>query len=276
MARKGHLFTGASGSGKSSLLDAIATVLTPTRVPALQRGRAGGLLPRRRPELRQLRPRRLEQGGGRDAGPGRQQLPASRCDLERRSCSASRAARATSSRSPGCSTSEAAASIRPTCTTWRSASRDDIDLDALRPFAEQGIEARGAKAAWPAAVITTNGSHKAYFARVQRLLGIEGDNALQLLHRTQSAKNLGSLDQLFRGFMLDEPVTFDRAEERRRSSSASCARPTASSSRPVSRSTRCAPSSRRSPRTRRHVRPRRTSSVSAGCSRCSSTTCGCG
>ncbi|MEM5245134.1 ATP-binding protein, partial [Thermoanaerobacter sp. CM-CNRG TB177] len=29
IARKGHLFTGASGSGKSSLLDAIAVVLTP-------------------------------------------------------------------------------------------------------------------------------------------------------------------------------------------------------------------------------------------------------
>jgi len=31
VARKGHLFTGASGSGKSSLLDAIGTVLTPDK-----------------------------------------------------------------------------------------------------------------------------------------------------------------------------------------------------------------------------------------------------
>ncbi|HZK59558.1 MAG TPA: ATP-binding protein, partial [Cryobacterium sp.] len=31
VARKGQLFTGASGSGKSSLLDAIATVLTPDK-----------------------------------------------------------------------------------------------------------------------------------------------------------------------------------------------------------------------------------------------------
>ncbi len=31
IARKGHLITGPSGSGKSSLLDAIAAVLTPDR-----------------------------------------------------------------------------------------------------------------------------------------------------------------------------------------------------------------------------------------------------
>ena len=31
VARRGHLFTGASGSGKSSLLDAIATVVTPDK-----------------------------------------------------------------------------------------------------------------------------------------------------------------------------------------------------------------------------------------------------
>src|SRR5690606_29763173 len=31
VARKGHLVTGASGSGKSSLLDAVAAVLTPDK-----------------------------------------------------------------------------------------------------------------------------------------------------------------------------------------------------------------------------------------------------
>lgn len=39
-----------------------------------------------------------------------------------------------------------------------------------------------------------------------------GDATLQLLHKTQSAKNLGTLDALFRGFMLDQPGTFARAE----------------------------------------------------------------
>jgi len=35
---------------------------------------------------------------------------------------------------------------------------------------------------------------------------------LKLLHKTQSAKNLGDLNQFLRGFMLDEPQTFDAAD----------------------------------------------------------------
>ena len=38
-------------------------------------------------------------------------------------------------------------------------------------------------------------------------LGIETENALKLLHKTQSAKNLGSLTDFLRDFMLDEPKT---------------------------------------------------------------------
>ena len=44
------------------------------------------------------------------------------------------------------------------------------------------------------------------------MLGISGENAILLLHKTQSAKSLGNLDDLFRSFMLDHPCTFDLAE----------------------------------------------------------------
>ena len=47
-----------------------------------------------------------------------------------------------------------------------------------------------------------------YAERFRRLLGIQNEMALKLLHKTQSAKNLGDLNQFLRGFMLDEPETF--------------------------------------------------------------------
>ncbi len=51
-----------------------------------------------------------------------------------------------------------------------------------------------------------------YCERFRRLLGIDSEMALKLLHRTQSAKNLGDLNTFLREFMLDRPDTFDAAE----------------------------------------------------------------
>lgn len=51
-----------------------------------------------------------------------------------------------------------------------------------------------------------------YAERFRRLLGIGSEMALKLLHKTQSAKNLGDLNQFLRGFMLDEPETFAAAD----------------------------------------------------------------
>jgi uncharacterized protein YPO0396 len=55
-------------------------------------------------------------------------------------------------------------------------------------------------------------SFSGYAERFRRLLGIQNEMALKLLHKTQSAKNLGDLNQFLRGFMLDEPETFSAAE----------------------------------------------------------------
>lgn len=52
-----------------------------------------------------------------------------------------------------------------------------------------------------------------YQERFCRLLGIENEAALRLLHKTQSAKNLGDLNTFLRDFMLDRPETFDVAEQ---------------------------------------------------------------
>lgn len=55
-------------------------------------------------------------------------------------------------------------------------------------------------------------SFSAYAERFRRLLGIENESALKLLHKTQSAKNLGDLNAFLREFMLDRPETFAVAE----------------------------------------------------------------
>jgi uncharacterized protein YPO0396 len=51
-----------------------------------------------------------------------------------------------------------------------------------------------------------------YSERFRRLLGIDTEMALKLLHKTQSAKNLGDLNSFLREFMLDEPESFKVAE----------------------------------------------------------------
>jgi uncharacterized protein YPO0396 len=55
-------------------------------------------------------------------------------------------------------------------------------------------------------------SFEPYAERFRRLLGIESRMALKLLHKTQSAKNLGDLNGFLREFMLDPPATFDVAD----------------------------------------------------------------
>ena len=55
-------------------------------------------------------------------------------------------------------------------------------------------------------------SFAGYAERFRHLLGIDNEMALRLLHKTQSAKNLGDLNVFLRDFMLDVPKTFDAAE----------------------------------------------------------------
>ncbi|GAB3282137.1 ATP-binding protein [Microbacterium lacusdiani] len=214
IARQGHLLTGPSGSGKSSLLDAIAAVLTPDKwlrfnqaaqgagARTEQRGLVSyvrGAFSRAEDETdgrvvsTYLRPGstwsgillRYEDGGGGTAS-------LARLFFLKKSGSA-------------------LADLQDLCLIERG----PVDLRDLEDFARGGIEARKAQARWPDALITTNRSHGRFYARLQSIFGIAQENALQLLHKTQSAKNLDSLDQLFRDFMLDRPATFDIAETAR-------------------------------------------------------------
>ncbi|NMR20467.1 ATP-binding protein [Cellulomonas fimi] len=209
VARQGFLLTGHSGSGKSSLVDAVSAVLTP---------------------------------------PGKIRFNAAAADAGGRADRTFAAyVRGAWRRQTDDATGEVVSDYLRTGATWsgvalrfadgtggaggvvtlvklfhlragENANPSDLhvllpgalDLLDLQPFARDGLQARAIKAEWPQATVTDK--HSQFAARFCRVLGIHGDNALLLLHKTQSAKNLGSLDDLFRGFMLDEPTTFGLAE----------------------------------------------------------------
>ena len=83
-------------------------------------------------------------------------------------------------------------------------------LDELEMFGQSNLEVRKLKQMFPGVSIRREFSP--YCEQFRRLLGIESEVALRLLHKTQSAKNLGDLNTFLREFMLDKPETFDVAD----------------------------------------------------------------
>ncbi|HVV53060.1 MAG TPA: SbcC/MukB-like Walker B domain-containing protein [Polyangia bacterium] len=208
VAEKGHLFVGPSGSGKSTILDAHAALLTPPKwldfnVAARETDRRG----KDRNAVTYLRGAWAEQTG--ESG-------------------------------------EVAAQYLRTGTTWsavaetyrqdngkcvvlaqvlwvRGASnhKDDVkkqfivlerkfDVRELQAFAASNFDVRRLKRDLADAYVTNEFS--VYQERFRRLLGIDSERALRLLHKTQSAKNLGDLNTFLRDFMLDDPETFEIAD----------------------------------------------------------------
>lgn len=208
--RKGHLVTGPSGSGKSSLLDAIAVVLTPgkwvTFNAAAQDASVGrgdrstvsyvrGAWSKEADEVEDrtvaayLRPRATWTGVMLRYEDG-QSDPVTLVRLFH--------LRGTSTDTAG---------LKDTCVVVRGTP----SLADFADFASDGIKVRDLKASLRPVIATESGKHGPFYARVRALLGISDPNALKLLHKTQSAKNLGTLDKLFRDFMLEEPATFKRS-----------------------------------------------------------------
>lgn len=211
IARKGHLFTGASGSGKSSLLDAIAAVLTPDRWLRLNAAAQEGSA--RQGDRTLMSYVRGAWSKEADATSDRAVTSFLRGratwsgillryeNLTDRPLSLVRVFHAPGTRTDAASLKDA-----------RVVVQGEFELMSLKPHVESGIDARKMTAALPDALVTTGGKHGRFHERVVRLFGFRGDTTPQLLHKTQSAKNLGTLDALFRGFMLDYPGTFARAD----------------------------------------------------------------
>lgn len=215
VAREGFLLTGHSGSGKSSLVDAITSVLTPRGKTRFNAAAADGASRRddrtvlsyvrgawRRAAnedtgeiaTQYLRPGatwsgillRYSDGTNRPDGTAHTATLVKLFHVRRGA--------------------QTAADVRD-LSLLISAPVSLLDFEEL---AANGLDVRGVKRSWPDAGVYQD--HARFAAKFARTLGISGDRAILLLHKTQSAKNLGSLDELFRTFMLDEPSTFGTAD----------------------------------------------------------------
>ncbi|MCY4472428.1 MAG: hypothetical protein OXC07_06360, partial [Kistimonas sp.] len=85
-----------------------------------------------------------------------------------------------------------------------------FELKELEVFGQSNLDVRKLKQTLATAF--HHSEFSAYAERFRRLLGIESEMALRLLHKTQSAKNLGDLNTFLRDFMLDKPATFEVAD----------------------------------------------------------------
>jgi uncharacterized protein YPO0396 len=86
-----------------------------------------------------------------------------------------------------------------------------VDLGELKFFPESRYNARRFKTDLHGVFDTDAFSE--YQERFRSRLGIDSEHALKLLHKTQSAKNLGGLTDFLRDFMLDEPRTRAMADD---------------------------------------------------------------
>ena len=211
VARAGHLFTGASGSGKSSLLDAIAAVLTPDRWLRLNAAAQDGTSRQSDRTLMSYVRGAWSKEADETADRATTTYLRSKAtwsgillryeNLREEPVALLRVFHAPGTRTETTALKDARVFIR-----------GGVGLLEVKPHVESGIDARRMSKAFPDALITTGGRHGRFHERIVRQFGFRGDATLQLLHKTQSAKNLGTLDALFRGFMLDQPGTFARSD----------------------------------------------------------------
>ncbi|MFI6427127.1 ATP-binding protein [Promicromonospora sp. NPDC050880] len=211
--REGFLLTGHSGSGKSSVVDAVAAVLTPPEHLRFNAAAAGtGATEREAGDrdvvsyVRGAWRHRTDESTG-EVVPDHLRPGATWSGVLLRYSSGTDA--------PG----SVVTLVRlfhltrgsSTPSTLHVVVPGEAGLLDFERYVRSGPDVAGVTAAWPEATVSER--HGPFAAAFTQALGIGSEQALVLLHRTQSAKNLGSLDDLFRGHMLDEPGTFGLATE---------------------------------------------------------------
>ncbi len=209
LAERGFLFVGPSGSGKSTLLDAVATLLVPPRWldynAAAREGERSGRDRNLVTYVRGAWAERTDETSGEIATrflrPG---TTWSALALTYRTPSGQIVVLVQVFWIRGASTGTA--DVRRHYLIFERA----FDLRELEDFSASNFDVRRLRQSFPEAFATDEFS--AYRERFCRLLGIESELALRLLHKTQSAKNLGDLNAFLREFMLDRPETFAAAE----------------------------------------------------------------
>ncbi|WP_293705069.1 SbcC/MukB-like Walker B domain-containing protein [uncultured Parasutterella sp.] len=88
--------------------------------------------------------------------------------------------------------------------------REPFEIAQLADFGKQGFDLKIVKQRFPTA--KSFPTFAAYSESFMQTFGIGSTKVLDLLHKAQSAKNMGDINRFFRDFMLGEPVTFSIAE----------------------------------------------------------------
>ncbi|HUZ94370.1 MAG TPA: SbcC/MukB-like Walker B domain-containing protein [Edaphobacter sp.] len=209
LSDRGFLIVGKSGTGKSTLLDAFSALLVPPRwvdfnAAARETERSG----RDRNLLSYMRGAWAEKKDGDSGQIATRYL--------RTGTTWSALALTFRSRAAKIVTLVRLFWIRGTSSSVQDVRRyflifeREVDLRELEDFGAN-LDVRKLKHGHADAFVRED--FQPYQERFCRLLGIENEAALRLLHKTQSAKNLGDLNTFLRDFMLDRPQTFDVAEQ---------------------------------------------------------------
>ena len=222
--RRGLLITGPSGSGKSTLLDAITTVLTPPRSRELNAAAKGdGVKGQDRTISSYIRGawrHEADESGEISNSYLRQKGAVWSGLLLRYECG--RVYTRESSELVATINlpinlivlynQKAGSTSREGLKELYAVIRGDHKLQEFEPYAKNGIDLRKFNRDYKE-MGQAFSEHSQFANTFCRALGIRTTQTLELLHKTQAAKNFGSLDDLFRKFMLEEPPTFDQADE---------------------------------------------------------------
>jgi uncharacterized protein YPO0396 len=209
IAKQGYLFVGPSGSGKSTILDAHASLMTPPGTVAFNAAAREG---ERRAKDRNLVTYIRGAWAQQTTDSGEHAVQFIRPDT-----TWSALAETYRDGSGNVVVLAQVLWIRGKSTSPADAKKvylvieREFDLRELKFFVDHDFDVRRFKFDLPEAFVRDEFS--AYQERFRRLLGIDSERALRLLHKTQAAKNLGDLNEFMRDFMLDPPDTFELADK---------------------------------------------------------------
>lgn len=207
VSAKGFLFVGPSGAGKSTLLDANSTLMTPPRLlgfnVAAREGEAAGNNDRNLMTY-------VRGAWGQQTGKNGEAVQM----YLREGTTWSALAQTYTSTGGREVTIAQVFWVRGRTTDRKEIKRTYIvadrafDLLELQLFASKDFDMKVLRSGQG---LTCYDEFSGYRDRLSRLMGIEQESAFRLLHKTQSAKNLGDLNDFLRDFALEPPETFDLA-----------------------------------------------------------------